>query len=806
MKIYLKYTFIKYIKFYFSILIIILNMNSVSVFSQDSLMTITPAKESSVLNYGIYAAYLFDIHSANFKELPQVPNCCYEYGNTNGHGFALGILGTIKLFENPVLVINANYENSKALFRRIESKLIGVNGIDYNGKIEHSINTSFTALTLNLSLAYNIYDNLNAYLGLAFAYRLNSNYIQKETLIEPDSVGAFENHSRVRNVSEGNILNANQFQPSIIVGINYDIPVNKKKSIFLTPELSYRYPLTRTIDGYDWKMHSVFLALALKFKTSDNQPDTTFNTFINIKAKDVDFNNEVKELSSILLEKKYSDGKEIKSNVFPEKIRFYPEISTLAKINHWDLSVYKDGKEIRKFSDISMFNSYIDWIIKDDTASIFTNTQSVKYKLTLYQEDNRIFNTEEKSINVNIKKTNLNSALNYTSFDNKENPVEQDTIVIEETISTNMRPLLNYVFFDFNSAKIPQRYEKINKEEKNNFRIENLRDLRTTDTYYKILNIIGRRLEENPDAAIILTGCNSDVGVEEGNIALSAMRADAVRRYLVNTWGISLQRIKIKSKNLPIVPSKTSEKEYQSDVRDENRRVEISADTFEIIKPVITFDTLRDIKPFKITFRPDIKSDTKLNHWRFTAKIDDFIMIDSSGYQDNPPAISLSIENHLKDFHRGTNKVDYEFTAETIDGLVSKATGTIPYKIRITDSTLDRYSLILFDFNSHKLSESNSIIAGYINNRITRNPYGQVSGSVEILGLSDLIGSQSHNQELSEMRAKSVAEFLNLRGHNVTINGIGEVSNLYHTELPEGRFYCRTVTITVKNPLKEQNK
>ena len=133
--------------------------------------------------------------------------------------------------------------------------------------------------------------------------------------------------------------------------------------------------------------------------------------------------------------------------------------------------------------------------------------------------------------------------------------------------------MLNYIFFDLNSSKIPKRYERLAPADTAVFRIENLRDYGTLETYYKILNIIGRRMKDNSETSILLTGFNSNAGVEESNTASSVQRAESVRQYLANVWGIEQYRMKIKGKNLPSTPSKTSEREFNIEVRDENERV-----------------------------------------------------------------------------------------------------------------------------------------------------------------------------------------------------------------------------------------
>jgi outer membrane protein OmpA-like peptidoglycan-associated protein len=65
------------------------------------------------------------------------------------------------------------------------------------------------------------------------------------------------------------------------------------------------------------------------------------------------------------------------------------------------------------------------------------------------------------------------------------------------------------------------------------------------------------------------------------------------------------------------------------------------------------------------------------------------------------------------------------------------------------------------------------------------------------------MGDEDINKVISERRAKSVANRLRLR--DAIIKGVGEENLLYNNRLPEGRFYCRTVQITVETPVKDSS-
>ncbi|MBI3258069.1 MAG: hypothetical protein HYZ54_01085 [Ignavibacteriae bacterium] len=72
--------------------------------------------------------------------------------------------------------------------------------------------------------------------------------------------------------------------------------------------------------------------------------------------------------------------------------------------------------------------------------------------------------------------------------------------------------------------------------------------------------------------------------------------------------------------------------------------------------------------------------------------------------------------------------------------------------------------------------------------------------NVVIMGYTDRVGEIAFNMSLAESRAKSIAGFLG-KEFEVTTIAKGN-SNLYDNNLPEGRFYSRTVEIEVQTPVK----
>ena len=77
------------------------------------------------------------------------------------------------------------------------------------------------------------------------------------------------------------------------------------------------------------------------------------------------------------------------------------------------------------------------------------------------------------------------------------------------------------------------------------------------------------------------------------------------------------------------------------------------------------------------------------------------------------------------------------------------------------------------------------------------------NSDITIFGYTDRVGDSAFNKKLSEDRASVVAKALGLE-NKAHINGLGETQDLYSNILPEGRFFCRTVIITIETPENNQ--
>jgi len=392
-----------------------------------------------------------------------------------------------------------------------------------------------------------------------------------------------------------------------------------------------------------------------------------------------------------------------------------------------------------------------------------------------------------------------NAAIRAVGVDNGKE-VPKATLRIEEYLSEKIQPLLNYVFFSHSDSQIPERYKSLDSKKANDFSIDKLYDSGTLDTYYHILNIIGKRMQQYPTAKITLTGCNSGMGFEKSNSELSRDRARNVADYISKIWKIDPDRIKIIVRNLPEKPSNIN----KDDGIAENRRVEINSDTWSVIAPVIIFDTIRKATPPIIRFYPENKGTVHAKKWVINAYQQR--MIQKSLFGDNPvpEKVDWNIDENKNNIPKFDSPLYINFQLLDSDGkeLVSADTELPLEQITISDKQqehvldkkLDRFSLILFDFDRSEINGSNQIIAQMINSKLSN------SEAIRIIGYTDRMGDEIYNNELSMQRAKSLSELLNADADEV--NGYGESIELYDNELPEGRFYSRTVEVIAETPVQ----
>ena len=380
--------------------------------------------------------------------------------------------------------------------------------------------------------------------------------------------------------------------------------------------------------------------------------------------------------------------------------------------------------------------------------------------------------------------------------------IEPATLTIEELTTIDSSPFLNYIYFAEGASDIPAGYKQFNNQaDTRTFDERNLKD--TMQKHHHILNILGQRLAKHTEAHIRIVGCNSNRGLERGKMDLSRSRAEAVKAYLRYIWGIEPARMEVQARDLPEVASAVSLIEGRA----ENQRVEIYSDTPMVLDVIKSTYVEAICNAEEIRVSPQINSGYGIDKWSINLTGDGKSIGSLEGRGELEPAYSLMIKDIGLSQISLSKTVTADIEATDIKGKSLKVTAEaavnfIKREERLAQKkgyrVLEKYALILFDFNRSDIKAHNKEIVDRIVDRIKEIPAAKVS----IIGHTDSIGNRDYNVALSIKRARAAYDQILAggipKGDNLTYAGSGPLSPLFDNELPEGRALNRTVTVTLE--------
>jgi outer membrane protein OmpA-like peptidoglycan-associated protein len=377
---------------------------------------------------------------------------------------------------------------------------------------------------------------------------------------------------------------------------------------------------------------------------------------------------------------------------------------------------------------------------------------------------------------------------------------------IIETTVTETFPILPYIFFDSASAVLPDRFAQITPDAAAQFRESELPH-RSLESYYQIMNVIGSRMLANPSAKLTINGTTDGregksgaEGMEDVERDLAQRRALAVRDYLNSVWKIDPERLVITTTDVPKNPSST---EYPEGF-EENRRVELSSDNDQILKPIV-HERFREESavPKTIPIALSASSSIGVRNWHLSIASEGNTIFETSGEGTPPNAIPWKpsdgqVESLAKTLST-KDSLSLTLAATSTNGAHSSQEVALPASKTINPFELSRLSLIVFDFDQSAIDQQNQrMIAQFV----AKSLYA--ASTATITGSTDNLGELDHNQKLSEARAFNVRDLILADKPTATITstkGIGPSNLLYDNHLPEGRYYCRTVKVEVETPL-----
>lgn len=390
-------------------------------------------------------------------------------------------------------------------------------------------------------------------------------------------------------------------------------------------------------------------------------------------------------------------------------------------------------------------------------------------------------------------------------------------LIVREQLTIELYALLPMIFFDPGESAFPSRYVLFTDPSQTNGFSEDTISA-TLNGYYNYLNCLGLRLRNHPDAKITLVGCNSQQkdNDAEKSTDLSRARAENVKKYLVDIWGIDPARLPIEARGLPANSTLSTTIEGI----EENRRVEVQSSDWEIIKPIRKEMLVKypDFRTAKFSMSNGIKDDrVKSRELIIThngqewAKLTDLGSVSATespewnwrsdvGRKLPTDETDFGVQLIVTDVGDRVHKSNVDMT------MVRQFSQKDVTAEHLTDKTRETYNLILFKYNSSEMGPANQrILNEYVFDRI------QPTSDVQVNGYTDILGTPDYNLKLSSNRANATMKDIQakVKGnvHTLKSTGFGKGSDefppLYPNQTPEGRYYNRTVQVVIETPINQ---
>lgn len=365
------------------------------------------------------------------------------------------------------------------------------------------------------------------------------------------------------------------------------------------------------------------------------------------------------------------------------------------------------------------------------------------------------------------------------------------TVRVEEIATTEIVPLQPHVYFD--SASTTWIAEQRASRDAFDKDAEGM-DLETG--IHAGPWLFAKRLANNPGATARLIGTTSEDGSDKG-LTLARERAQSVKDVFVRR-GVNAAALTIEARRLPTKPTVASDSSQSALAAAENRRVEFEVSDPLLLAPFTLRSTEKTIDVPSMRAYLQTTNVDSVAAWTVSVRQGAQKIASFSGTRTVPPYV----EWNLADSGIPTTEAPLEVSL-VIDGTqrlfaadsvaVSQLTIRNKRVQRIAGREIERFNLLLFDFNDARVGAENAKLIAEVRSKITSRT------EVTVYGLTDEMGAAEYNKDLSTRRAAEVAAILNVP--QARIVGIGESSLKYRSKTPVARGFNRTVVIELVTPV-----
>ncbi|TAE31136.1 MAG: hypothetical protein EAZ92_03045 [Candidatus Kapaibacterium sp.] len=371
------------------------------------------------------------------------------------------------------------------------------------------------------------------------------------------------------------------------------------------------------------------------------------------------------------------------------------------------------------------------------------------------------------------------------------------TIRIEDVSATKSRYILPAVFFDEKNAALPAKYNQITAAQKALFKPESLSAASELETYYHVLNIIGQRMNTKTKAKLTLTGGADALG-EKNNKQLAQTRAELVKKYLTDVWGITASRIMIQTRNSVQANNDVLEAE-------EARRVDISSDTPDVLDEMRFDYRGKVVTPPIIRAKFDIEAPAGLQNWKLEASQDGTPLKTVRGGNRYPNTYEWNLASAPLDSLPQTAR-EISLRVEAVDNNSTMARSTvqqIPVETQQNGKKpssavrTDIYTVYSTMRGEGAFSSADASVQRQLLNIMRKGI--KPTSKLLVSGYTDARTPSENARTLTEQAAQNVTSQLNMQDVMVSPGGI---SSFHDNSLPEGRFYNRFVQVEIRTLTK----
>lgn len=680
---------------------------------------------------GAYGHLNFNFHHADFSALPGLFSCCPKFESGSGIGPAFGILAEFPL--KPKLFLGARLGYSVMNGKLTRDEVIG------NTYAETSVSDPTTQVKVEHSI-----DGKLACIA-----------------IEPQVIYNFFNHFTGSLGLKGTILTTKNFTQKEKITSPNNVVFKNNGQTSRTLYNDVKIPDAKSF------VPALTLGAAYNFALSNGlliAPEARFEVpFTNITS----VSWKVSTLAA---------GVAVKYPLIPQKK--IPSIDSVVYLRDTTMIATENpGTYEAKMQNDKVSKRKISY--EDHTTNLITHEEH--YSRQFYQ-------AAEKP-QASIALYGVNSAGEV---------VDMPQLTVEEVEASETFPLLPYIFFNNAGADITtSRVNLISESQARGFRENELKNWDALAIYRDVLNIIGSRLQNNPNAKITITGCNSNTGVEEGNADLSRRRAEAVAEYFKDSWNIDSKRMTVETRNLPQNPASSK----SENGNEENRRTEISSTDAKILAPITLSEIHKTANPPIVRITPKASSSAGIDSWNIDLNQGSTNIRSYNGKGD-PESVDWTVETLPVPLEE--SPVSAKLSVKDNAGKTGEAENTIKIEQKTIrkkqiekegNVRIDRFSLILFDYDKSDVSDAQNAQINVIKSAIKPNSTVTVTGYTDIL-----TGDKAYNKQLALQRAQNVAAKLGISSSRVKVVSAGGEIGLYDNKLPEGRNLSRTVKVVIATP------